>query len=317
VIEHLSIRASRRYGTHSPLRYPGGKAALAGLFADLINDLGMVSPVYVEPYAGGAGAGVALLRQGLVHRLVINDFDPAVHAFWRSITEQTDDFVKLVRAIPLTIDEWKHQREIYRGGNVTDTLALGFAFFYLNRTNRSGVLRGGVIGGLSQAGQYKIDARFNRETLTERIVALGDLADRITVSDLDGRTVIREYAHDPSVFMYIDPPYVQAGSQLYLNAFDAYDHQALARIVDEVDQAHWLMTYDVAPLIQKLYAHHFQSRYELNYSARHPGFTDELMIASPAVAGALLTGWRAPAAAGETAPAARVPATRLAPAEPR
>ncbi|MGL5867178.1 MAG: DNA adenine methylase [Dermatophilaceae bacterium] len=315
-MEQLSIRASRRYGTLSPLRYPGGKAALAGLFADLISRLGIARPVYVEPYAGGAGAGVALLRQGLVRRLVINDFDPAVHAFWRSAIENNAELVELVRTAPLTVDEWRRQREVYRGGDVADLLALGFSFFYLNRTNRSGVLRGGVIGGLSQAGQYKIDARFNRQTLAERILALGALADRITVSDLDGRSVIRTYAHDPSVFMYIDPPYVRAGSRLYLNAFDAHDHQALARIVDEVDGAHWLMTYDVASLIQKMYAHHFQGRYELNYSARHPGFTDELMIASPAVATALLRGWRAPAAEG-TAPEAVVPAMRHAPAEPR
>lgn len=287
-MERLSIRASRRYGTMSPLRYPGGKAALAGLFADLIEDLGIASPVYVEPYAGGAGAGVALLRQGLVERLVINDFDPAVHAFWRAITEANTEFVELVRTVPLTVDEWRRQRAIYRGGDSTNVLALGFAFFYLNRTNRSGVLRGGVIGGLSQAGRYKIDARFNRETLAERILALGALADRITVSDLDGRTVIRQYAHDPSVFMYIDPPYVRAGSLLYLNAFNVYDHQALARVVDEVDGAHWLMTYDIAPLIERLYANHFRSRYELNYSARHPGITDELMIASPTVAAVLL-----------------------------
>lgn len=308
---HLSIRASRRYGTLSPLRYPGGKAALAGLFADIVTDLGLTSPIYVEPYAGGAGAGIALLRQGLVERLVINDFDPAVYAFWRSVTQHNDDLVELVRTAPLTIEEWKRQREVYRGGDVGDTLALGFAFFYLNRTNRSGVLRGGVIGGLAQEGTYKIDARFNRDTLAERLLALGVLADRITVTDLDGRTVIRRYAHNPSVFMYIDPPYVQAGSQLYLNAFDVRDHEALARIIDEVDGAHWLMTYDVAPLIEKLYAHHFRSRYELNYSARHPGFTDELMIASPAVAQALLQGWRAPTAAGGTGPTVPAPATRL------
>ncbi|KZM77078.1 DNA adenine methylase [Cellulosimicrobium sp. I38E] len=295
-MESLSIRASRRYGTLSPLRYPGGKAALAGVFADLVDDLGLDNPVYVEPYAGGAGAGIALLRQGLVRRLVINDYDPAVYAFWRSVTEYNEKLVELVRTVPLTIDEWRHQRELYRSGDRTDTLALGFAFFYLNRTNRSGVLRGGVIGGLTQEGNYKIDARFNRQTLSERLMALGDLSDRITVSDLDGRTVIRAYAQDPSVLMYIDPPYVQAGSRLYLNAFDARDHEALARIIDEVDGAHWLMTYDVAPLIEKLYAHHFRSRYELNYSARHPGFTDELMIASPDVAQALVTRWRIPEA---------------------
>ena len=288
--EHLQIRATRRFGTLSPLRYPGGKAALAGLFADVIAEIGISSPVYVEPYAGGAGAGIALLRQGVVRELVINDFDPAVHAFWSSVTQRNDQLVELVRETPLTIQEWKRQREIYRAGDDSDPQRLGFAFFYLNRTNRSGVLSGGVIGGLAQTGNYKIDARFNRETLIERLRALGTLADRIVVSNLDGRTVIRKYAHDPSVFMYIDPPYVQAGSKLYLNAFSAYDHMALSRIVDEIDQAHWLMTYDVAPLIQKLYADHFQSRYELNYSARHPGFTDELMIASPSVAAVLLEG---------------------------
>lgn len=315
VTEHLRIRASRRFGTLSPLRYPGGKAALAGLFADLIAGIGILDPVYVEPYAGGAGAGIALLRQGLVRELVINDFDPAVHAFWSSVVQRNDQFVDQVRTAPLTIEEWKHQREIYRAGDASDQQRLGFAFFYLNRTNRSGVLRGGVIGGLAQTGKYKVDARFNRETLAERLLAVGALADRITVSDLDGRTVIRKYAHDSSVFMYIDPPYVQAGSRLYLNAFSAHDHQALARIVDEIDQAHWLMTYDLVPLIQKLYANHFQCRYELNYSARYPGFADELMIASPAVATALVEGWGTPTAiAAGTGQGAQAPAKPRAPA---
>lgn len=312
---HLQIRASRRFGTLSPLRYPGGKAALAGLFADLIAKIGIPNPVYVEPYAGGAGAGIALLRQGLVSELVINDFDPAVHAFWSSVTQHNEELLELVRTAPLTIEEWKRQREIYRAGDTSHPQSLGFAFFYLNRTNRSGILSGGVIGGFAQAGQYKIGARFNRETLTERLMAVGALADRITVSDLDGRTVIRNHGRDSSVFMYIDPPYVQAGSKLYMNAFNAYDHQALARIVDEVDRAHWLMTYDVSPLIQKLYANHFQSRYELNYSARHPGFTDELMIASPAVATALVDGWgTATAFAAENEQAAQAPAKHCAPA---
>jgi DNA adenine methylase len=161
---------------------------------------------------------------------------------------------------------------------------LGFAFFYLNRTNRSGVLRGGVIGGLDQTGRYKIDARFNRTTLSERIAAIGALRDRITVSDLDGRQVILYYANDPDTFMYIDPPYVRAGSQLYLNSFDTRDHAALARVVDKTDGSHWLMTYDTSPLIERLYSKHFQRRYALNYSARYPGRTDEVMIASSRVA---------------------------------
>lgn len=297
-LDVLSVVATRRFGTLSPLRYPGGKAALAGLFADLIDELGIARPTYVEPYAGGAGAGIALLKQGLVDRLVVNDFDPAVHAFWRSITAETESFVELVETAPLTIPEWLRQREIYRAADESDQLALGFALFYLNRTNRSGILKGGVIGGLAQTGNYKIDARFNRQTLLDRIRSIGELAHKITVSDLDGRTVISKYASDPSVFMYIDPPYVRAGERLYMNAFEYRDHAALADVVKQIDGAHWLMTYDTSPVIERLYADQYQCRYELNYSARHPGLADELMIASRLVAAVLTRSTSQAAATG-------------------
>lgn len=283
----LRLSATRRYGTLSPLRYPGGKAALAGLFEDVIAALDLSDATYVEPYAGGAGAGVALLRQELVAELVINDIDPAVHAFWRSIKADNDRFVEAIQSVPLNMEEWRRQRALYRARDESDPFSLGFAFFYLNRTNRSGVLNAGVIGGNDQSGNYKIDARFNRDTLAERVGALGRLADRISVTDADGRSVIRRYRGDASAFMYIDPPYVTAGSKLYLNAFDAADHEALAREVLETRDAHWLVTYDVEPLVERLYRTAFQCRLELNYSARHPGSAQELVVASGAVASVL------------------------------
>lgn len=282
--DRIRVLASRRYGTLSPLRYPGGKASLAGFFGDIIEALGIDHPRYIEPYAGGVGAGIALLRQGIVDHLVVNDIDPAVHAFWRSAVDDNDRLVELVATTPLTIDDWQKQRDIYRARDERDLLRLGFAFFFLNRTNRSGILNAGVIGGQGQQGKYKIDARFNRETLIERLAAIGELADRIVVSDLDGRTVIQQHAQDEHAFMYIDPPYVQAGSQLYLNAFDGRDHKALAAVVNAVDRAHWLMTYDTAPLIENLYREQFQCRLELTYSARYPGQVEELLVASSSVA---------------------------------
>ena len=285
--ETMVVEASRRFGTVSPLRYPGGKAALAGLFADLISDLGLREPCYVEPYAGGVGAGIALLRQDLIDHLVVNDIDPAVHAFWFSVVKHNAEFVDRVGTVPLTIDEWHRQRSIYRLGDATDPMALGFAFFYLNRTNRSGVLNAGVIGGQAQTGNYLIDARFNRSTLANRLTEIGERSHRITVSDLDGRTVIGRYSDDPCVFMYIDPPYVQAGSQLYLNAFDGRDHNALCRMIDSIGSAHWLLTYDAVPRVELLYNHHFHCKLKLNYSARHHGKAEELLVASPRVANAL------------------------------
>ena len=287
MIDEIYVQASRRYGTLSPLRYPGGKASLAGYFGDIISALALDSPRYVEPYAGGVGAGIALLREGIVDHLVINDIDPAVHAFWNSVIEFNDQFVERVTDVTLTVEEWQKQREIYKAKDDTDALSLGFAFFYLNRTNRSGILNAGVIGGLAQAGNYKIDARFNRETLVGRLRAIGDLADQITVTDLDGRTVIRQYADDPSAFMYIDPPYVQAGSQLYLNAFDHGDHAALAEVVNDASNSNWIMTYDMSPLIERLYAEQFQCRLNLTYSVKNYVKAEELLVASPTVAATL------------------------------
>lgn len=297
--EHLRVIGSRRYGTLSPLRYPGGKAALAGFFTDIISTLNITDACYIEPYAGGAGAGVALLHENVVQHLIINDIDPAVHAFWKAVTENNSEFVKLVSITPLTIAEWHRQRAVYRAQDENDPLSLGFAFFYLNRTNRSGILNAGVIGGQRQEGKYKIDARFNRSTLIERLTTIGSLASRITVSDSDGRTVIQQHANDERAFMYIDPPYVQAGSKLYLNAFDGRDHKALSTIVKAVSKAHWLVTYDTSPLVERLYQDQFQCRLELTYAARHPGKAEELLIASSSVAKAIITSQLRPR--GETA----------------
>lgn len=285
--DRVRVLASRRYGTLSPLRYPGGKAALAGFFGDIIQALSIDHPRYIEPYAGGIGAGIALLHEGIVENLVVNDIDPAVHAFWRSVVDENAKLIELVASTPLTIDEWQKQRDVYRTRDESDLLRLGFAFFFLNRTNRSGILNAGVIGGQRQEGKYKIDARFNRDTLIERLTDIGNLAERITVSDLDGRTVIQHYAQDNRAFMYIDPPYVQAGSQLYLNAFDGRDHKALATVVNGIEGTHWLMTYDKAPLIENLYREQFQCRLDLTYSARYPGKAEELLVASPPVAEAI------------------------------
>lgn len=276
----LQVKVGGRTAAASPLRYPGGKAALARFFGDVIDRLGIDNARYVEPYAGGVGAGLSLLRQDRVQELVINDIDPAVHSFWRFVVEQPDTLADRIISAPLNVDEWRRQKSIYREADESDSMALGFSFFYLNRTNRSGILNAGPIGGMNQTGNYKIDARYNRDQLAERITTIGALASRITVLGLDGVTVARRYAGDSSAFTYIDPPYVDMGGSLYLNSFTHRDHAVLAKSLDESPDGNWMVTYDPSNFIRRIYSNHNIREYELSYSAHRAGKARELLIAS-------------------------------------
>lgn len=277
---------TRRRSNPSPLRYPGGKASLADFFESVINALGLNKPTYVEPYAGGAGAGLALLYKGVVGRVVINDLDPSIHAVWDSLLNRTDDFLRRLERTPLTVDEWLRQREVYRRRDDVglDPSDLGFATFYLNRTNRSGVLRGGIIGGLSQAGTYKIDARFNKGTLRSRIEKLAEHRSKIRVSHQDGVVRLRHWLPKENVFAYVDPPYYEKGSFLYLNSFNDEQHQGLASWLNALSDANWVLTYDMAEPIIAMYLDRTSLDFNLHYSANRRELASELMVLSDSVA---------------------------------
>lgn len=278
----------RRRSNPSPLRYPGGKASLADFFESCVEALGLDKPTYVEPYAGGAGAGLALLYRGVVGRVVINDYDKSIYSVWSSMLNQTEAFLGRLESTPLTVDEWKRQREIYRSRDdeSIDQFDLGFATFYLNRTNRSGVLRGGIIGGLQQAGTYKLDARFNKPALRARIERLAEHRSKIRVTKQDGVARLTYWLAQTNVFAYVDPPYYDKGSFLYLNAFDDRQHAELAALLNERPDANWVLTYDVAPYIRDLYSGRTSQSFNLHYSAHRRELARELMVVSDTVADA-------------------------------
>lgn len=266
----------------SPLRYPGGKSSLSAFLGQAIATAKIEEATYVEPFAGGAGAAITLLLQEHVAHVVINDLDPAVYSFWRAVVEDGPRFVDRVRDVPLTLDEWRAQKQVYAAGRAAGVYSfeLGFSFFYLNRTNRSGVLNAGVIGGQAQSGRYKIDARFNRERLSSRIESIYELRDKILISSRDGRAVIEEYAARPEAFLYVDPPYVQMGGSLYLSSFTEADHTFLAMCLNRNSAANWVLTYDDTQLIRDLYQDRYQETFSLIYSARNMGVASELMVVS-------------------------------------
>ena len=277
------IRVSTRRPRVSPLRYPGGKAALYPRLRKIIRDMDLAGCTYVEPYAGGVGAGLGLLVTGQVERVVINDLDPAIHAFWSTVQAEPGWLIERIHKAKLDVSEWRSQREIYTSADTSDLLRLGFATFYLNRTNRSGVLNGGPIGGLDQTGNYKIDARFNRDGLAERIRILSLYSDNIVATSRDGIDIIAEYAPQDDVFIYADPPYFEKAGSLYLNAFAAADHEKLAGVLNGVASRFWVLTYDNAPQVAELYASRRRREFELNYSAHRVGKATEIVVLSDAL----------------------------------
>lgn len=250
----------------------------------------MAGCTYVEPYAGGAGAGMALLVSGQVNKVVVNDLDPAVATFWRTLVNDPEWMMQRVATVELSVAEWKRQRSIYAAGMSGDPGELGFATFYLNRTNRSGVMNGGPIGGHDQSGTYKIDARFNRDALVERIRTIGLYKDRIEVSSMDGIKVISKYAKRKNTFIYADPPYFDKAGSLYLNAFTSKDHAALAKVLNAAAKQPWLLTYDLHPQVDELYAGRRRRTFTLNYSAHRVVKATEVAILSDSVTD-IADGW--------------------------
>lgn len=251
----------------TPLRYPGGKGRLGAWLADLIKHNGLEGGMYVEPYAGGAGAAMYLLSNNHVDRIAINDIDPIVHAFWWAVLNDTERFAAMVLDTPVTMDTWHQQREVIANAVAYDLTTLGFATFFLNRTNRSGMIKGGVIGGQKQTGKYLIDARYNKTALANRIAIIGDLRDRIQLFNVDALELLAhpELEFDDRSLVYLDPPYYEKGSQLYRNHYQPDDHQQIAQAVMEI-RSPWLVTYDNCDEIKALYHEAQGVEFSLHYS---------------------------------------------------
>jgi len=263
---------------HTPLRYPGGKAKFAPFVKDLMQS-NKLDGDYLEPYAGGAGVALDLLFNNYCNNIHINDYDPAVFNFWKSLKDDTDGFLELLSNTNITIEEWYKQKAILSDPNNHSQLEHGFATFFLNRTNRSGILKGGVIGGKNQDGNYKLDARFNKESLAARINKIGLFKDRIKVYNYDALELLHlvDNLLPENSLVYLDPPYYVKGQGLYRNFYNHDDHVKIRKVLDNV-KTKWIVSYDNCKEIKQIYYGYRQEDYELNYSAYYKTKGSEVMI---------------------------------------
>lgn len=263
---------------YSPLRYPGGKSKIAPMVKLLIEKTGMTKTTYVEPFAGGAGVSLELLFSGVVDHIVINDYDKAIYSIWRAIIENTNEFINLIENTEVSIDEWHIQKDIYSNQAHRYSVELAFATFFLNRTNRSGILAAGPIGGYEQNGNYLIDARYNKEELINRILKIAKRRDAITVYNKDVRSFMKNYLHRYSnTFVYLDPPYYKKGQELYKNFFVYKDHKEIADLLKN-EKSIWMVTYDAEPEIAGLYSEYSTKFFDLSYSVAEKKRASEIMI---------------------------------------
>lgn len=265
---------------YSPLRYPGGKGKLTPFIATMIEAHGHKGGTYIEPFAGGAAVALELLEKGIVSEIVINDLDKGIYSFWRAILTETDRFIKEIEKAQVNMDEWYKQRAICMNESSRYSFELGFATFFMNRTNRSGIIKAGVIGGKSQQGTWKLDARFNKPELIERIRNIAEKKRHIHLYNKDIVSFIKNYIpkYEDNAFVYFDPPYFRKGRQLYMNFFDYEDHARIEKLISNMVNSDWMITYDNEPEIKKIYEKNYIKTFELNYSVAKKKKGQELLI---------------------------------------
>ncbi|MBA7637991.1 hypothetical protein ES703_45640 [subsurface metagenome] len=267
---------------YSPLRYPGGKNKLSNFFKELIEENSLKGGWYIETYAGGSSVAISLLLEGYVSKIIMNDIDRSIYAFWHSILFETNKLCNMIKKIPVTINTWKKQKKIQKEKEKHSLLKLGFSTFFLNRTNISGIINAGAIGGLKQINLWKIDARYNKENLIKRIKLISKYKNQIEIYNEDAMKFIKIISKKlpKKTLFYFDPPYYVKGKQLYLNFYNDEDHKVVARTISNIKGYKWVITYDNVPFIKKIYSNFKKRVYSLNYSAGHSHKGEEIMIFS-------------------------------------
>ena len=267
---------------YTPLRYPGGKGKLAYYLKGVIKHNSLLDCHYIEPFAGGAGVALELLMQEYVHKITINDYDPAIYSFWHSILNNCEEFCEKIHQTEVSMNTWYEQKKILGENSFDDLLSLGFAAFFMNRTNRSGILNAGVIGGKAQAGKWKLDVRFNKEDLINRIKKIAAYKDRIVIQNKDTLDLLIDLSMNSheNTLMYLDPPYYVKGQELYRNFYEHQDHVDIKNQLLQMPILHWVVTYDNAEQIKKIYKGQTTIDFDLQYSAQAKRVGSEVIIFS-------------------------------------
>lgn len=268
---------------YSPLRYPGGKNKLSAFISKICIDNG-IDGHYVEPYAGGASVALFLLLEGYMNTITINDKDRSIYAFWYATLNHTKELCERIENCEISIENWLRQKEIQKNKESEELLDLGFSTFFLNRTNRSGIIKGGVIGGNEQTGEYRMNCRFNKSELINRIKVIASKRKNITLCSMDAIKLIdkiEKKAKDENVVFYFDPPYYLKASSLYMNFYKKDNHLEVSNRIKSIKNIKWIVSYDNVPEIQSMYSDCIKKEYSFKHTAYNSRLGQEILFFSP------------------------------------
>lgn len=269
-----------KYKSYTPLRYPGGKTCLYDTIKNIVYENQLNNKIYVEPYSGGFGLGLKLMLNNDMEQFVINDYDYHIYAFWKCVFLHTKQLIEKIVDTEITIKEWHKQKQIYNDYKKYTILEVGFSTLFLNRTNYSGILKSGPIGGFNQTGKYKINCRFNKDKLIEIIRSISKFKKNVKIYNYDAIELIKKLQPvEKDIFYNFDPPYVKKGKELYLNAYNQNDHINLQKAVSNIGTK-WVMTYDDTDFIRNLYRESLFTMKILSYSAGSKRKANELFISN-------------------------------------
>lgn len=275
----------------SPLRYPGGKARMTPFLTDLfVQQHGVLLDieVWIEPFAGGAGAGLGLLDQGVITDLWLVERNPGLAAFWRTVAHDGERFAATVRSTTASMKTWHHSREVLaarEAGESVDDDALALAAFVVNRCSRSGMVNSkvGPIGGKGQSGRWTVESRWSPGSLADRIEHIARSGSGILIHEVDAIDYISELTGsgvEDEVFLFVDPPYVREGNGLYQHGMSMDQHQDLADALRSCP-APWLLTYDDEPVVKDvLYPEERIIEYDIAHTANKQRIDREWAVLS-------------------------------------
>lgn len=263
----------------TPFRYPGSKSSFASTVKSYVLHNDLQGCKIIEPYAGSAAVTLALVSEEICSSAVLGERDPLMFSFWKVALQQPDALINKIREADVSLERWHELRPLLECETPEEDrlVEMAFAALFFNRTNFSGVLHTGPIGGQDQSSAYKIDCRFNREDLIARVREIAKLGDRINVVFGDAVDLIKENKRRVTPFFYIDPPYFVQGRKLYRHHYKLRDHVALSKSLGSV-KFNWMLSYDNHDVIRSLYGEFKQVEKKFQYSTRVSKNEDELLI---------------------------------------